>query len=55
LSDATGSIYLADIRGDSLADLVRIGSSDVCYWPNLGYGRFGAKDTMDLPTRPDLP
>jgi Insecticide toxin TcdB middle/C-terminal region/Insecticide toxin TcdB middle/N-terminal region len=27
--------------------LVRIRNGDVCYWPNLGYCRFGAKVTMD--------
>jgi len=26
---------------------VRIRKSEVCYWPNTGYGRFGAKVTMD--------
>ena len=30
-----------------LTDLVRIRNGEVCYWPNLGYGRFGAKVTMD--------
>ena len=30
-----------------LADLVRIRNGEVCYWPNHGYGRFGAKVTMD--------
>ena len=33
--------------GDGLTDLVRIRNGEVCYWPNLGYGRFGAKVTMD--------
>lgn len=41
------SIYLADMSGDGLSDLVRITVSEVCYWPNLGYGRFGVKVTMD--------
>jgi RHS repeat-associated protein len=41
------SIYLADLSGDGLSDLVRIRNSEVCYWPNLGYGCFGAKVTMD--------
>ncbi|MGE5830767.1 MAG: SpvB/TcaC N-terminal domain-containing protein, partial [Micromonosporaceae bacterium] len=41
------SIYLADFSGDGLADLVRVRNGEVCYWPNLGYGRFGAKVTMD--------
>jgi RHS repeat-associated protein len=47
LADGTGSIYLADMSGDGLADLVRIRNGEVCYWPNIGYGRFGAKVTMD--------
>jgi RHS repeat-associated protein len=47
LADGTGSVYLADMSGDGLADLVRIRNGEVCYWPNLGYGRFGAKVTMD--------
>ena len=44
--DGTPSIYLADLSGDGLSDLVRIRNGEVCYWPNLGYGRFGAKVTM---------
>lgn len=46
-ADGTQSIYLADMCGDGLTDLVRIRNGEVCYWPNLGYGRFGAKVTMD--------
>jgi RHS repeat-associated protein len=46
LADGDASIYLADMSGDGLTDLVRIRNGEVCYWPNLGYGRFGAKVTM---------
>ena len=46
-ADGTQSIYLSDMSGDGLTDLVRIRNGEVCYWPNLGYGRFGAKVTMD--------
>jgi RHS repeat-associated protein len=46
-ADGTQSIYLADLSGDGLTDLVRIRNGEVCYWPNLGYGRFGAKVTTD--------
>ena len=46
-ADGTQSIYLADLSGDGLTDIVRIRDGDVCYWPNLGYGSFGAKVTMD--------
>ena len=45
--DTSQSIYLADMSGDGLTDLVRIRNGEVCYWPNLGYGRFGAKVSMD--------
>ena len=33
--------------GDGLTDIVRIRNGEVCYWPNLGHGRFGAKVAMD--------
>jgi RHS repeat-associated protein len=46
-ADGTQSIYLSDMSGDGLTDLVRIRNGEVCYWPNLGYGRFGAKVSMD--------
>ncbi|MCY7282017.1 MAG: toxin, partial [Cyanobacteria bacterium CAN_BIN43] len=46
-ADGTQSIHLADMSGDGLTDIVRIRNGSVCYWPNLGYGRFGAKVTMD--------
>jgi RHS repeat-associated protein len=48
-ADGARSVHLADMSGDGLADLVRIGNGEVCYWPNLGYGRFGAKVVMDDP------
>ncbi|MFA6152382.1 MAG: SpvB/TcaC N-terminal domain-containing protein [Chitinophagaceae bacterium] len=47
LNDQVQSVYLADLNGDGLTDLVRIRNGEVCYWPNKGYGRFGAKVTMD--------
>jgi RHS repeat-associated protein len=56
-ADGSESMFLADISGDGLTDLVRIRNGEVCYWPNLGYGRFGAKVTMDqspLFDRPNL-
>jgi RHS repeat-associated protein len=46
-ADGTESIFLADMSGDGLTDLLRIRAGEVCYWPNLGYGRFGAKVAMD--------
>ncbi|MFI5540662.1 SpvB/TcaC N-terminal domain-containing protein [Nocardia sp. NPDC051900] len=41
------AMVLADLSGDGLTDLVRICNGEVCYWPNVGHGRFGAKVTMD--------
>lgn len=46
-ADGTQSIYLADLSGDGLTDIVRIRNGEVCYWSNLGFGLFGAKVTMD--------
>ncbi len=46
-AEGTQSIHLADLSGDGLTDLVRIRNGEVCYWPNLGQGRFGRKVTMD--------
>jgi RHS repeat-associated protein len=45
-ADGTGSLHLADMSGDGLSDLVRIRNGEVCYWPNLGHGRFGRRITM---------
>ena len=45
-TDDEETIFLADMSGDGLSDLVRIRNGEVCYWPNLGYGRFGAKVVM---------
>lgn len=45
--DGSESIHLADLSGDGLTDIVRIRNGEVCYWPNLGYCRFGSKITMD--------
>ncbi len=54
-AEGTQSIFLADLSGDGLTDLVRIRNGEVCYWPNLGYGRFGAKVAMDRGPRFDHP
>jgi RHS repeat-associated protein len=53
-SDGTQTIFIADMSGDGLHDLVRIRNGEVCYWPSAGgYGRFGAKVTMDNSPRFD--
>lgn len=46
-SDSTQSIYLADMSGDGMSDIVRIKNGLVSYWPNLGYARFGSVVHMD--------
>ncbi len=46
LNDAVQSVFLADMNGDGLTDIVRIKNGEVAYWPNLGYGRFGKKIVM---------
>ncbi|ODA39376.1 SpvB/TcaC N-terminal domain-containing protein [Desulfosporosinus sp. BG] len=45
-ADSTQSIFLADMNGDGLTDIVRIRNGEICYWPNMGYGNFGAKVNM---------
>jgi RHS repeat-associated protein len=40
------AVMLADLTGDGLADLVRVRSGQVTYWPNLGRGRFAAPVLM---------
>jgi RHS repeat-associated protein len=52
-ADRSESVILADMTGDGLSDIARIRNGEVCYWPNLGYGRFGAKVTMNASPRFD--
>jgi RHS repeat-associated protein len=52
-SDQAETIFLSDMSGDGLTDLIRIRNGEVCYWPNLGYGRFGARVAMDNSPRFD--
>jgi RHS repeat-associated protein len=47
-SDETQSIYTADMNGDGLSEIVRIRNGEIVYWPNLGFGRFGARVSMSL-------
>lgn len=54
-SDAGENIYLADMTGDGLPDLVRIRDGEVCYWANLGHGRFSHRVTMADPPRLENP
>lgn len=52
-ADGTETIQLADMSGDGLIDIVRVRNGEVCYWPNIGYGRFGRKVTLDRSPRFD--
>ncbi|BDS11955.1 SpvB/TcaC N-terminal domain-containing protein [Aureispira anguillae] len=45
-ADQEQSIFLADMTGDGMTDIVRIKNQEVCYWANQGYGHFSAKITM---------
>lgn len=54
-ADQTQSIYLADMTGDGLTDIVRIRNGEICYWANRGYGRFSAKVNMSDAPLFDLP
>ena len=36
------------MNGDGLSDIVIITNESVFYYPNLGYGRFGARVTMNI-------
>ena len=45
-ADAEQSVYLSDMTGDGLNDIVRIRNGEVSYWPNMGYGKFGSKVIM---------
>ncbi|KJK75419.1 hypothetical protein H634G_09437 [Metarhizium anisopliae BRIP 53293] len=55
LGDDETSIHLADMSGDGLVDIVRIRNSEICYWPNLGYGRFRLKITLGNFPNLDVP
>lgn len=44
--EAGQGYFFADMTGDGLADLVRVRNGAICYWPHLGYGRFGEKVQM---------
>jgi len=45
-ADPVQSIFLADMTGDGLTDIVRIRNGEISYWPNLANGYFGAKVNM---------
>ncbi|GAA2366310.1 hypothetical protein GCM10010432_23670 [Catellatospora methionotrophica] len=46
-TEGRAAVHLADMSGDGLLDLVRVRNGEVCYWPNLGHGRFGRRIVTD--------
>lgn len=46
-ADSESAVYLADMTGDGLNDIVRIRNGQVAYWGSLGYGRFTKQVVMD--------
>jgi RHS repeat-associated protein len=44
-------VFLADMTGDGLTDLVLAHDGDISYWPYQGYGSWGAKVVMHNPPR----
>ncbi|KAA8892865.1 virulence plasmid 65kDa B protein-domain-containing protein [Sphaerosporella brunnea] len=43
-NEGQSGVYVADVSGDSLAGVVQVRNGDICYWPNMGHGKFGNKD-----------
>lgn len=54
-ADPEQTIFLADMDGDGLTDIVRVRNGEVAYWSNQGYGRFSAKVAMSGAPRFDHP
>jgi len=46
-NDPAGRVRLANISGGGLNDIVLIHNGRIDYWPNLGYGNFGKRITME--------
>ena len=40
-------VFLSDMTGDGMPDIVRVRSGQVEYWLNLGHGRFGDRIVME--------
>ncbi|HOF17239.1 MAG TPA: SpvB/TcaC N-terminal domain-containing protein, partial [Bacteroidales bacterium] len=48
-SDSRQGIFLADMDGDGLTDIVRISNQSIVYWANRGYGVFSDAIAMSHP------
>ncbi|KAF3916507.1 hypothetical protein ABW20_dc0101243 [Dactylellina cionopaga] len=44
--DESLAIYMADMSGDGLIDIIHVSDGKISYWPNLGYGLFGDEVSM---------
>ncbi|UQA61432.1 SpvB/TcaC N-terminal domain-containing protein [Polyangium aurulentum] len=53
--DNRGIVFVADMTGDGMPDIVRIKNGSICYWPNRGLGRLGPKVEMSNAPRFDDP
>jgi hypothetical protein len=42
-------VFLADMTGDGLTDIVKIRNQGIVYYPNMGYGKFGEQVVMSNP------
>ena len=49
------TIFLADMTGDGLTDIVRLRNGELCYWANKGYGHFSHQITMANAPHFDFP
>jgi RHS repeat-associated protein len=47
----SGGVYLADVDGDGLPDVLRVEPGRVTYWPSLGRGRWAEPVRMATPPR----
>ena len=45
---ATQSIYVADMSGDGLSDIVRIRNGEICYWPNAATAGSAARSPWTM-------
>ncbi len=46
-NDPSGRVRLANMSGGCLHEIVLIHNGEIDYWPNLGYGNFGKRVTME--------
>ncbi|KAI8960769.1 virulence plasmid 65kDa B protein-domain-containing protein [Daldinia sp. FL1419] len=49
IGDVDTYVVICDMNGDGLSDVALVCRNRVVYWPNMGYGRFGACVTMGNP------